>query len=249
MEEAPLRLACAACGLARAFPPGRAPGSLPSRCPRCGGPLAAEGLLSPVEPAPVLTASERALLGLPDSDAPAPRTAPRAGRALAAPGALEVALLAAGAALLAWSHLTRGFLAAVVAGFDLVVHEAGHPIFGLLGSRFLMFLGGTLAQLAIPAAAAVAFALRRRAVPLGAALAWLGFNLVDVGRYAADAQARALPLLAADASSHDWWNLLGMLGVRHHCGAIGGAIGAAGWLLWAGAPAWAAWRWLRARPR
>jgi hypothetical protein len=58
---------------------------------------------------------------------------------------------------------------------------------------------------------------------------------------------RALPLLAPDLDSHDWWNMLGMLGGRERCRAIGGTISAAGWALWAGAPAWAAWRWLRAR--
>jgi hypothetical protein len=210
----------------------------------------AEGLLEPAEPAAAAA---------PDAgDGPHPLPAQSAGRGrgeggharephLLAPRSWEAAALAAFAALLAWSHLTRGLLAAVVAGADLVFHEAGHPIFGLLGSRFLMFLGGTIAQLAIPSIAAVAFLRRRRAAPFAAALVWLGFNLVDVGRYAADAEARALPLLAPDLDSHDWWNMLGTLGVREHCEAIGGTIAAGGWLLWAGAPAWAAWRWWRSR--
>jgi len=33
-----------------------------------------------------------------------------------------------------------------------------------------------------------------------------------------------------------------MLGLRDHCRGIGGTISAAGWLGWAGAPAWALWR-------
>lgn len=160
------------------------------------------------------------------------------------PAALAVV---AGAALLARSGLTHGLLAAVVDGFDLVVHEAGHPILGLLGSRFLMFLGGTLAQLALPVAAAVSFGARRQPGAFAAAVVWLGFNLVNVGRYAADGQARALPLLAADADAHDWWNMLGMLGIREHATAIGGAISAGGWALQALAPAWVTARWLSAR--
>lgn len=163
------------------------------------------------------------------------------------PSGAAVLSLVAGTALLARSELQHGFLAAVVDGFDLVVHEAGHPVFGLLGSRFLMFLGGTLAQLALPAAALVAFAAGRQPASFCAAAVWLGVNLVNVGTYAADAEARALPLLAADASGHDWWNMLGMLGVRSHARAIGGAISAAGWALQAAAPAWALWRWLSAR--
>jgi hypothetical protein len=236
--DEPVRVACPACGLARAFEAERGPATLPHHCPRCGTDLVAEGLLSAAEP--------------PGSGPHAPTAAQApeerwGGLRLPAPGGLEASAVAAFAALLAWSHLTRGFLAAVVAGADLVFHEAGHPIFGLLGVRFLTILGGTLAQLALPVAAALGFARARRAAPFAVALVWIGFNLVDVGRYAADAQARVLPLLAPDADSHDWWNLLGMLGLRDRCRGIGGTISAAGWLLWIGAPAWALWRWLRAR--
>lgn len=233
MDDAgPLRIACPACGLSRDFAPGRAPETLPHHCPRCGADVVADGLLleaSPPPPAPLAA-------GAPGPSLPFP-----------APEAWEVAALALFAIVLAWSHLTRGFLAAVVAGADLVFHEAGHPIFGLLGSRFLMFLGGTLAQLALPIAAAVGFARTRRPGSFAVAIVWLGFNLVDVGTYAADGSARALPLLAPDEDSHDWWNLLGMLGVREHSRGIGGTIAAIGWLLWAGAPAWSAWSWLRSR--
>ncbi|HET9555049.1 MAG TPA: hypothetical protein VFP50_18935 [Anaeromyxobacteraceae bacterium] len=155
--------------------------------------------------------------------------------------------LVAGTALLARSQVSHGLLAAVVDGFDLVVHEAGHPILGLLGSRFLMFLGGTLAQLALPAAAAVAFRRQGQPASFAAALVWLGVSLVNVGTYAADGEARLLPLLAADADGHDWWNMLGMLGLRHEAPIIGGAIRAAGWALEALAPAWVVAGWLRAR--
>lgn len=155
--------------------------------------------------------------------------------------------LVAGTALLARSQLGHGFLAAVVDGFDLLIHEAGHPILGLLGSRFLMFLGGTLFQLAFPVAAAVAFAARRHPASFAVALVWIGVNLVNVGTYAADAEARALPLLAADADGHDWWNLLGMLGIRASAPALGGALVAIGWTLEAAAPAWAVSRFLSQR--
>lgn len=228
-----VRISCPACGLGRTFEDARA---LPHHCPRCGADLVADGLLvatgAPSAPAAIAASPE------PVSEPffPAPHGAEAVG----------VALLAA---LLAWSHLTHGFFAAAVAGADLVFHEAGHPIFGLLGSRFLMYLGGTLGQLAFPVAAAVAFARTRRAAPFAAAALWIGFNLVDVGTYAADASARALPLLTPDPDSHDWWHLLGMLGLRDHCRGIGGTIQALGWLLWIAAPAWAGGRWLRERVR
>jgi hypothetical protein len=166
---------------------------------------------------------------------------------LPAPSAWEAGGCAALAVLLAWSALSAGRLAAVVSGADLVFHEAGHPIFGLVGSRFLMYLGGTLAQLAFPVAAAVAFARNRRTAAFAVAVVWLGFNLVEVGRYVADARDRLLPLLAADEDEHDWWNLLGMLGLRERSRGIGLLVSATGWALWAGAPAWLGWRWLRGR--
>jgi hypothetical protein len=233
----PVRISCPACGLSHRFDAGRTPERLPHHCPRCGQDVVAEGLL--VEAAPP-GPEERA----PPAEARGPH---RHDALFPPPPAWEASALALFAGLLAWSHAARGLLAATLSGADLVFHEAGHPIFGLLGWPFLTYLGGTLAQLAFPVAAAVAFARQRRAAPFAVAVVWLGFNLVDVGTYAADASARALPLLAPDEDSHDWWNLLGMLGVREHCRAIGGAISAVGWLLWAGAPAWAAWSWLRAR--
>jgi hypothetical protein len=165
------------------------------------------------------------------------------------PGGVAVAALLAGVALLLRSELTHGFLAAAVHGFDLVVHEAGHPLFGLLGWRFLAILGGTLLQLTPPLVAAVAFWRRRQAASIAVAVVWLGVNLVHVGEYAADGRDRALPLLGADADGHDWWNMLRALGLLEQSRAIGGAIGAAGWALQVAAPAWAAALWLRARLR
>jgi len=161
-------------------------------------------------------------------------------------GAAALTLLV-GTALLLRSEATRGFLAAVVNGADLLFHEAGHPAFGLLGWRFLAILGGTLGQLAFPVVALVGFARRRQPASTAVALVWLGLNLVDIGRYAADAEDRVLPLLAADADGHDWWNMLGLLGIRSSCRAIGGTIGAAGWTLQLLAPAWAVGLWLRDR--
>jgi hypothetical protein len=224
------RVTCPSCGLARGFPVGRVPETLPHRCPRCGAELVADGLLVATKPAAALD---------PGPFAPT-STKARPESFFPAPQAREVIALAA---LLLWSLEKRGFLAAALAGADLVFHEAGHPLFGLFGWRFLMFLGGTIGQLTFPVAAAIGFARVRRTAPFAVALLWIGFNLVDIGRYAADASARVLPLLAPDEDSHDWWNMLGMLGVRDHCLGIGGTISAAGWLLWLGAPTWVAWRW------
>ncbi len=233
----PLAIACPSCGLSRSFPSG-GPSRFPRHCPSCGAELVVDGLLEPET--------------VPASDAfPSPGGASRPGSSrgerFATPAGWQAAGVAGFAALLAWSHLGHGLLATIVSGADLVFHEAGHPILGILGSRLLAYLGGTIAQLAIPVAAATAFALRRSTASFALALVWVAFNLVNVGTYAADAMDRALPLLAPDADSHDWWNILGALGLREHSRAIGGAIAGAGWTLWALAPTWAGSRWWRAR--
>ena len=212
-DGAPVSISCPACGLARELAAEHAPAQLPHHCPRCGTDLVADGLLVALEPAPD---------GEPPTSSPAPGESAVPSRIFPAAEGWEVAALAIFAGVLAWSLATRGLLAAVVSGADFVFHEAGHPIFGLFGSRFLMFLGGTLGQLAFPVAAALAFARARRAAPFAVAILWIGFNLVNVGAYAADASARVLPLLAPDEDSHDWWNMLGMLGLRDSCRGIGG---------------------------
>ncbi len=161
-------------------------------------------------------------------------------------GAALLALLC-GLALLLRSERSHGLLAAAVHGFDLVIHEAGHPLFGLFGWRFLAILGGTLLQLTPPVAAAVVFWRRGQPASVATMVTWLGVNLVNVGQYAADAEARALPLVNADASGHDWGNMLGALGLVEQGEAIGAAIGALGWTLQLLGPAWAAMLWLRWR--
>jgi hypothetical protein len=188
----------------------------------------------------VITQADRPAPGLPPRELEAPRGLPP-------PRGAAVAALLAGLALLLRSQRTHGLMAAAIDGFDLVVHEVGHPLLGLFGWRFLTILGGTLLQLTPPLVSAVVFVRRRQTASVAAAVVWLGINLVNVGRYAADAQARALPLLNADADGHDWWNMLGALGLLDHCHAIGGAIGGLGWALQVLAPAWAAALWLRGR--
>jgi hypothetical protein len=211
------------------------------RCPGCGTRFEVDGEL--------LRALGGATgpAGAADLPDPPPEQDGERERRLPVPTGGAAAALAAGTALLLWSQASRGVVASVIDGANLLFHEAGHPVFGLLGSRFLMFLGGTLGQLAFPVAAAIVFASRRQTASFAAAVVWIGVNLVNVGRYAADAELRLLPLLAADEDAHDWWNLLGMMGLRHHAALIGGAIAAAGWAAQVAAPAWVAWRWFSAR--
>jgi hypothetical protein len=92
-------------------------------------------------------------------------------------------------------------------GVDLLIHEAGHPIFAILG-EFMGFAGGTLMQLLIPGA--FVFHFLREGKPFHAVLIlfWLGQSLLNVSVYAADAQEMELPLFGAGERIHDWnWML------------------------------------------
>lgn len=92
--------------------------------------------------------------------------------------------------------------------FTLIVHEAGHPLFGLFG-EFLGVAGGTLIQLIVPAAFIVSFL--RQGQPFSSALMWLwlGNSLLYCSVYSGDAVAQALPLFGAGDRIHDWNYLLG----------------------------------------
>ena len=115
---------------------------------------------------------------------------------------------------------------------DLAIHEAGHIIFSPAG-ELPGLLGGTLAQLIIPAAFMVA--LWRRGDRHGASvpLWWLGQNCWNIAVYIKDARAQELPLVGG--GEHDWSLLLGRAGLLHRDLAIGNAVALAGFLIYAAA--------------
>lgn len=126
-------------------------------------------------------------------------------------------------------------------GVNLVFHEAGHPLFGLLGWEPLTILGGTLMQLLVPCLVWGSFWFRREA--LGAAVGWVwGFeNLLNIGRYVADARAQILPLVGG--GEHDWTDLLGRWGLLSEDQALGQGLRSLGWLGMLAGWAWLVWRW------
>ena len=90
---------------------------------------------------------------------------------------------------------------------DLAIHEAGHIVFAPFGD-VLAALGGSLFQLLVPLAFVVYFARSRQRWAAAVTLAWVAVNCLYVGRYAADARARDLPLLGGESTIHDWWFVL-----------------------------------------
>jgi uncharacterized membrane protein YadS len=84
---------------------------------------------------------------------------------------------------------------------NLALHEAGHPLVGILSNRLAVY-GGTLFQLAFPVVFALDFRRRGHAPGFAACGVWLGENLLNVARYMADARAGQLPLVGG--GDHDW---------------------------------------------
>ena len=130
-------------------------------------------------------------------------------------------------------------------GVNLVFHEAGHPLFGLLGWEPLTILGGTLMQLLVPLLVLGSFWLRREAPGTAFAGVWCCENLLNIARYVADARAQVLPLVGG--GEHDWADLLGRWGCLQQDTALGQGLRALGWLGMTACWAWLAWRWHVAR--
>lgn len=210
------------------------------KCPACGNENAAEASYCGVC---------YEVLGRKPVSAPAPVSSPVPSAALpAAPPdfAWSYGAAAAGVAVfLAFAALgaergERLFL--VLDGVNLAFHEGGHIVFGLLGVRFIMVLGGTAMQLLLPAAAAAHFYRRGERVSACLMLFWLGENLLGVGKYIADARAQQLELVAGGV--HDWTYLLETVGLLTHDVGLGRAVVVLGRLImgFSAAAAVAAWR-------
>ncbi|MDX1439845.1 MAG: hypothetical protein R3284_08090 [Rubricoccaceae bacterium] len=127
-------------------------------------------------------------------------------------------------ALGADSYESTGILGMLVHSLDLIFHEAGHFVFRFFG-EFMMFLGGSLMQIIMPGL--ITWSCIKFDQKIGAQLAlfWLGQNFIDVSIYAADAQERLLPLLGGlGPESHDWYNILSMLGMLEYTPLVAGVI-------------------------
>ena len=101
-------------------------------------------------------------------------------------------------------HLREAAWVPLLDGANLMIHEAGHPLFGIFGEDATVY-GGTALQLLVPLAFAVSFWRRRQSASFALMGVWLAESLLNVARYVADAREQALPLLGGD---HDWAEIL-----------------------------------------
>ena len=129
----------------------------------------------------------------------------------------------------------------------LPIHEAGHVLFRPFG-EFMMILGSSLFQVALPFGISIAFILKNRD-NFGAAIGlWLtSVSLVDVSPYIYDSLHPMLTLLGGKTGAdgpHDWIYLLTTLGQLSNAQRWGAFFHAVGGLLmllaliWAGIMLW-----------
>ena len=103
---------------------------------------------------------------------------------------------------------------------DLVIHEAGHFFFSLFG-KYIYTLGGTLMQIILPSIIAIFFLRNNYRTGVQFGLLWLGQNFINISVYAADARAQKLPLLGGNKVYHDWYYLLGEIGLLEYDQVVG----------------------------
>lgn len=111
----------------------------------------------------------------------------------------------------------------LLAGVNLVFHEAGHVVFSPFGET-LMLLGGSLLQVTVPLACAGALLVRGDRYGAGVLGLWLAHSLASVAAYVRDAPTRTLDLITGDPDTHDWWQLLGAAGHLDWAAPLGRVI-------------------------
>lgn len=121
-----------------------------------------------------------------------------------------IALIAFSLVLMRWMAKDGDGFLRIVDDINLVIHEAGHPIFGIFGEQPMWF-GGTLMELVVPAGIAIVFWYQRSALSAAFAAVWFFENFHYIGWYMADAQDMALPL--AGGGEHDWNTIFTHYGV------------------------------------
>jgi hypothetical protein len=115
----------------------------------------------------------------------------------------------------------------ILDGFNLVVHEFGHPFFGIFGGE-IGWWGGTLMQLLVPLVIAIAFIRERAALSFAIAGVWFFENFLNIARYMADARAQELPLVGG--GEHDWEHIFGNNGLLAKDTAIAHVVNTIGWI-------------------
>jgi hypothetical protein len=130
---------------------------------------------------------------------------------------------------------------------NLIVHEAGHLLFGWLGPTLGVW-GGTLLQWLVPLLLAAYFFTQRQTAAFAFCLFFFFENWLYTATYMADARAMSLPLVTVgdpNFAEHDWHTIFSSLGVLQYDTTIAAIVRLLGWCGMLGTPAWLAWQSLR----
>lgn len=130
--------------------------------------------------------------------------------------------------LLGWLSHSRNGWVPLLSGADFGIHEFGHMLF-MWAPPLVVYLSGSLVQVAVPACLAGYFWWRRDRFAVVLMLAWLGVSLNSVSVYVGDSIRRVLPLWGDDGSgdNHDWNNILFTLGRLHQTDSLAAMVRAA----------------------
>lgn len=131
-----------------------------------------------------------------------------------------------------------GFL--LIDHVNLIVHEAGHLLFGWLGMTLGLY-GGTLLQFLVPLALGLYFWHERKTAAVAFVVFVLFENCLYTSVYMADARAQGLPLVTVgdpDAGGHDWNQILSRWGLLGYDTKLAALVRVCGWLGMLATPAW-----------
>ena len=123
--------------------------------------------------------------------------------------------------IIVWLIINNGNFIPLLDHFTLLIHEGGHGIFRIFGS-FIYTLGGSLMQILIGLLFIYYFYSNKKKIGVQISLVYLGENLLNISKYAADAQAQRLPLLGGNKVYHDWNFLLSKMDILEYDQAVGG---------------------------
>ena len=101
--------------------------------------------------------------------------------------------------------------------FTLLIHEGGHGIFG----SFIYTLVGYLIHILIDLIFIFYFYTNNKNIGVQFSLVFLGENLLNISKYASDAQAQRLPLLGGNKVYHDWNFILRKMNILEYDYAVG----------------------------
>ena len=122
---------------------------------------------------------------------------------------------------------------------NLLIHEAGHPLFSPFGYT-ITILGGTLLELIAPLACFIIFFFKRETTAVAFCSFWFFENFLYIGTYMADARALELPLVGS--GDHDWNILFGQWGWLRYDISIGHTTRFLGWCGMIATMAWLVFR-------